>query len=276
MPNRKVPSLRQLKDGRFITTTHGRRKYLGRDPVKAKRAYDAWLVNVWTPDQALRSARMSEGRMPCRTKPTLRQLKNGLFITTYRRRRQNFGRDVVKAKRAFDDWLSNVWAPMEQALCAEIRAERKKPKRKQTINIPWKVPTELTWLAESLREYMSWKYPPSVYFLLQDEVLEYIGSTVDLPNRVRQHLQEGKKFDRVLWMPVEEERLRDVESRLIRMLKPGGNQRGIGKESLVKKKLLRATEAELIGVPKPGGDQRGKALEKEMSSRESNLSQTEV
>ena len=178
--------------------------------------------------------------MPNRRMPGFNKNKDGRFRTKYRGKIKWFGRDPVKAKLAYDDWLTNVWAP-DQALRSEVRSQRNK-----TIVLPWKVPTELAWLAESLREYISWKYPPSVYFLLRDEFLEYIGSTVDLPNRVRQHLQEGKKFDRVLWMPVERERLRSVESRLIQMLKPGGNQRGKRDSPRVEEKRPSGAEADLL------------------------------
>lgn len=74
-------------------------------------------------------------------------------------------------------------------------------------------------------------HPPCVYFLL-GETLEdviYVGQTSDLFTRVGRH-SKTKRFDWVLFIPVERCRLLDVEMAMIRMFRPwyNNNKEGTG------------------------------------------------
>ena len=89
----------------------------------------------------------------------------------------------------------------------------------------WNIPDELGWLANDSREYVAWTYPPCIYFLLRKNEITYIGSTNNLPNRIRQHLDDGRRFDRALWMPVEEERRLALEDQMIERIQPRENIR---------------------------------------------------
>ncbi len=67
-------------------------------------------------------------------------------------------------------------------------------------------------------------FPPSIYFLFCGEELVYIGQSVSLSSRISTHRQEGyKAFDRVFYMPVEYERLDEVERREIIKHRPRYN-----------------------------------------------------
>ena len=63
-------------------------------------------------------------------------------------------------------------------------------------------------------------YEPVVYFLaLKDEVV-YVGQSITVIQRVKQHRSDGKIFDRVYGLPCPRNELDYLESRFIRTLKP--------------------------------------------------------
>ena len=62
-------------------------------------------------------------------------------------------------------------------------------------------------------------YPPSVYFLCQDERVVYVGQSVNPSARIPQHYKD-KKFNKVYLLPVSEHKLLEVEHRYIRQFEP--------------------------------------------------------
>jgi len=88
-----------------------------------------------------------------------------------------------------------------------------------------KIPETLVSLRDQLNEYRPTKYPPSVYFLILNGEIVYVGQTTNLKARIRAHRSEGKVFGRVLYLPTPKARLDQVEARFIRELRPPCNKR---------------------------------------------------
>lgn len=65
---------------------------------------------------------------------------------------------------------------------------------------------------------------PCVYFLCLDDEVVYVGQSVQLVSRVQSHRGDGKKFDRVVYLPTPEARLDDVEKAFIVALRPRLNR----------------------------------------------------
>lgn len=169
---------------------------------------------------AAHSVRMKEVPKPRtgRPPPRLRKHKTGRYCVEYRKRYKYFGRNPAEAERQYEDWLRDVWSRDQMGVA---------PRGAEKQNL-WNIPNQLAWLANELREYVAWTYPPCVYFFLRKGEITYVGSTNALPSRIRQHLEEGRKFDRVLWMPVEEDRRLELEDQMIRRLRPAENVRSKG------------------------------------------------
>ncbi len=70
------------------------------------------------------------------------------------------------------------------------------------------------------------RLPPCVYFLLLAGDVVYVGKTVNLVGRIEQHLEDGKSFDRVDFLPVGD-RLEECEAAFIKLLRPPLNRRGL-------------------------------------------------
>lgn len=64
---------------------------------------------------------------------------------------------------------------------------------------------------------------PGVYFLCLGGEVVYVGQSHDVVTRVMQHVGV-KEFDRWYWLPVEIEKLNEVEADFIRSIKPRGNK----------------------------------------------------
>ena len=63
-------------------------------------------------------------------------------------------------------------------------------------------------------------YEPVVYFLaLKDEVV-YVGQSITVIQRVKQHRSDGKNFDRVYGIPCPRNELDYLENKFIKTLKP--------------------------------------------------------
>jgi len=60
---------------------------------------------------------------------------------------------------------------------------------------------------------------PSVYFLFEKGVLVYIGKSIHLSSRIRQH-RDTKVFDEIYHIPIEERMLESVETALITFFQP--------------------------------------------------------
>jgi len=72
-------------------------------------------------------------------------------------------------------------------------------------------------------------YPPSVYFLIRDEKIVYVGQSIMLGSRIESHLRY-KKFNRVLFLPWPKHELEALERKLILAIMPEYN-----KEAFLKK-----------------------------------------
>jgi hypothetical protein len=108
-------------------------------------------------------------------------------------------------------------------------------------------PTELTVLRFDGAEFAADPIPPTisnvaglcrlpmvprvsgVYFLCKQREVEYVGQSVDVPSRVRQHPYD---YDAVFFLPVPREHLNQVEGAFIRTLAPRENDIGHGTPSV--------------------------------------------
>jgi len=149
--------------------------------------------------------------------PKLRIHRQGYFFVRYGGKDLYFGKDKARAEARYDNWVEHIWA-----------RDQLGKRFSKSYKVNWDVPHELAGLARELREYIGWTYPACVYFLVKGDFLDYIGGTNDLANRIRQHLNDGRSFDRVLWIPCNEEHVHKLEHELIQKLQPPGNQRGRG------------------------------------------------
>lgn len=62
-----------------------------------------------------------------------------------------------------------------------------------------------------------------VYFLVNGSRVVYIGQTIDIEDRVREHIQHGKIFERYFWVPCHPEDRRRLETAYILMINPPEN-----------------------------------------------------
>lgn len=62
-----------------------------------------------------------------------------------------------------------------------------------------------------------------IYLLVEREEVVYVGSSVDICNRLYHHKREHKEFDRVLWYPLPSKVLRIYEGAFMRYLNPRDN-----------------------------------------------------
>jgi hypothetical protein len=66
-----------------------------------------------------------------------------------------------------------------------------------------------------------------VYFLMKNDDLLYVGKTTDIDKRIRSHQDVGAiPFSSVMWMPVQEKHLSEVETFWISLLRPPYNWGG--------------------------------------------------
>lgn len=94
-----------------------------------------------------------------------------------------------------------------------------------------KIPKELS-LTPNLQEFKTASIVavPCVYFLCRDKKIVYIGQTINIQNRINQHLCDNEKqFDSVFFIHVHQNQLLKVEASLIRYLRPPLNKQKIGK-----------------------------------------------
>ena len=83
---------------------------------------------------------------------------------------------------------------------------------------PSNIPDELSEISESLKEH-SFDNTGRIYFLLNAGCVVYVGQSVQLDGRIRQH-KCYKSFDRVLYIDVPVDRLTEVERYWIDKLRP--------------------------------------------------------
>ncbi|MDH5667770.1 MAG: GIY-YIG nuclease family protein [Nitrospira sp.] len=91
------------------------------------------------------------------------------------------------------------------------------------------VPMALTLVCDRLREWPGLDQVPCVYFLVEDEMVRYVGQSRNLAARLAQHSDHGRRWDRVLFLPVPESELLRVEREWIRTLQPPWNRAGVTK-----------------------------------------------
>ena len=89
-----------------------------------------------------------------------------------------------------------------------------------TSKKPISIPTELTNHNGDLYEYSI--IPSCVYFLIDAGQIVYVGQSTNLASRLIQH-RNNKEFNRVLYMPIENNRLDEVERFFIETLEPKYN-----------------------------------------------------
>ena len=86
------------------------------------------------------------------------------------------------------------------------------------------IPNELTSHGDDLYEYNTF-LPPCVYFLIDNSQIVYVGQSMSLGLRIHAH-RTDKNFDKVLYMPIDEYRLLEVERFFIETLEPKYNREG--------------------------------------------------
>ena len=86
------------------------------------------------------------------------------------------------------------------------------------------VPLALAMVQDRLRECPPMDVPPCVYFLVEMETILYVGQSQNLPARLVQHRLAGRRWERVLFFPVPESELLNVEAHWIRTLHPRWNR----------------------------------------------------
>lgn len=86
------------------------------------------------------------------------------------------------------------------------------------------VPLSLAAIHERLCECPAVEIPPCVYFLIEGTSVMYVGQTRNLAARLLQHTHTGKRWERVLFVPVPVADLLQVEARWIAALQPPLNR----------------------------------------------------
>ena len=87
---------------------------------------------------------------------------------------------------------------------------------------PYGMPESLVPMVGKLREFQGDPHGPCVYFLIDNDDVVYVGQSRSLASRIETH-QKNKIFNRSVYLPCPEENLNDVESSLIRKLRPKYN-----------------------------------------------------
>jgi hypothetical protein len=88
-------------------------------------------------------------------------------------------------------------------------------------------PTALAMVQGRLCEWPGIDLPPCVYFLIAEETVLYVGQSRKLAARLAQHRDQGRQWERALFLPVPESELLRVEREWIRTLRPPWNRAGL-------------------------------------------------
>jgi len=83
------------------------------------------------------------------------------------------------------------------------------------------IPTSLKKLHEHLHQLPLWS-PSGVYFLVENDVVVYVGATTSVVQRVPNHMN-SKRFSLAFFIPLPEDQILEVERAFIRTLKPRYN-----------------------------------------------------
>ena len=87
------------------------------------------------------------------------------------------------------------------------------------------IPEEISGISE-LKECLFQIISSCVYFLCDGKQILYIGQSKNLYSRLSQHVEDGKRFKRVLYFYVQPNELDSVEYKLIKALRPPLNIQG--------------------------------------------------
>ncbi len=91
------------------------------------------------------------------------------------------------------------------------------------------IPLALAAVQDRLFECPAMDIPPCLYFLVQSDMVVYVGQSRGLTARMVQHSQTGKQWDRAFFMPVPESELFRVEAQWIAALQPPLNRTIVSK-----------------------------------------------
>ena len=82
-----------------------------------------------------------------------------------------------------------------------------------------------------------------IYFLVHMDRVVYVGQSVNVPARVGHHKTSGKQFDRVAFVPCQQEHLNILESLYIHILRPAlngdSNTKGLKAAPISMEEMLR-------------------------------------
>lgn len=92
-------------------------------------------------------------------------------------------------------------------------------------------PIALAAVQDRLFECPAMDIPPCVYFLVEADVVVYVGQSRSLASRLIQHNQAGKQWERVLFIPAPESELLRIEAQWISALQPPLNRRNLSKDT---------------------------------------------
>ena len=116
------------------------------------------------------------------------------------------------------EWFENNYIKAVKGhLNLEIKFLQFSPTTEKTA-----VPTELSQIRELYELPFSALYNASgIYFLCLNGKIQYIGQSVNVSNRVAQHISENKKeFNQIFFTPCPENQLNDLEGFLVRKFNP--------------------------------------------------------
>lgn len=118
------------------------------------------------------------------------------------------------------------------------------------------IPDSLKRMTKHLKQMPSLCLASGVYFLINENKVVYVGKTTSLAGRIAHHKQ-WKCFDRVLYLPLPETILDEVERAFILKLKPPMNSAmtftGVSELDVVIKKHFGDSDGNENGVPDTEG-----------------------
>ena len=98
---------------------------------------------------------------------------------------------------------------------------------------------------DGIKHFAENDMPGYIYFLAKDEDVVYVGQTVNIRSRLRDH-KKSKQYDKVCFIEVPQNRLIEIESAFIRAMKPSLNGVGISRPIESDKKILSEFGAEYL------------------------------
>jgi len=109
---------------------------------------------------------------------------------------------------------------------------------------PPKSPPSSIALFRNLGEIPFAESPPGVYFLVKDDVVIYVGQSVNCYTRIQSH--QDKNFDTAFMIPVPPELLDRVEGSLIRVMRPKLNGQSVNGKMCAPCSDIEMSDADII------------------------------